>query len=266
MMVISFLVPLQQLRYIFIRKMNTTMKQLVRESLRNVSSYRWYQRVSSTWFVLILLCVFCGIYLIAAGVSHIISFAACLQIHPVMVYALFGILIFVIFVGLLFYTVVVIVDTWTSNFMLFKCQWKKYFIDDDPFYFRIDMLFYTLALFWEIFGSYATRLVLDDISQNKYPVWWLIQWVVAQMFGIPYVCGNSLIVAIVRDSRKTLQPIASNEIEQMLNDQDTKELFKQFCKRELSIENLLIYVITHDEANIVCRKILLLLQNDQFQN
>ena len=60
-----------------IRRLNNSMKQLVRESVSNLPIFRLVQVLSSTWFTVLLLAVLCGLYLITVGTVHAVSFDPC---------------------------------------------------------------------------------------------------------------------------------------------------------------------------------------------
>ena len=219
------------------------MKQLVRDSLSNLPTFLWYQRFSSTWVTLFAFGTFWGVYLGSITVTHIFSMSPCPLFVPSSALASSVILLAFLIISPLFLVIVLLFDFWNSRCLLCKCELRKYFIEDDPFYFRLEILFYTATVLWEIFGNYALRLSIGT-QQDKYPVIWIIQWVIGQSVGIFYVCGISLIVSIYRDIRKRKNDsnVEQNEIAKILTNKDTRDLFKIFCQREWSVENLMIWV------------------------
>lgn len=195
--------------------------------------------MASGFFTVLVLLVILGIYVIAAAILHTISQNFCPSKNFYNLLSIVAIC-YIVAANIVLW-IVVLFDLYTSGFMLCKCSCREYFVQDDPFYFRFEMGIWIINGFWVIGGYFVRGFV--DIDGSKAPIWWIVQWAIEQVMVVLTVGGIAIIVSLIRERRKkSNESIEQSDIDAILRNKNTRELFKLFAQREWSVENLMIWV------------------------
>jgi hypothetical protein len=119
-------------------------------------------------------------------------------------------------------------DAFNNRKLILACQWRKFFIDTDHYYHRLEVMATPFAL---VFIVLWVALDVPTIFREIF------------FFVAYWICGGfALLVAVIIHLKNQCRPKrkdgSKNELETVLNDKVLHDMFSDFCKHEFSLENL----------------------------
>jgi hypothetical protein len=145
-------------------------------------------------------------------------------------------------VAILFYDIVINFKKLLSKYCF--CRFVCLFWRDDPFYYRIEIYIYVLISFYLIVSQVlifilTTVLVLPDIvvALSKSIFTYLLALNII-IFPLTITIFNIFRTCLLRIANKNNK---TEIIDVLLGNEKTLDLFREFAKREWSVENVLIY-------------------------
>jgi hypothetical protein len=127
------------------------------------------------------------------------------------------------------------------------CSLKKYFLDDDPFKFRIElcMVFLTIIIGFLFTLIPPILLISTKLARGAPPsqlrnIGGLFFFTLECLqLSIPYY---AIIIALIRTiQHRMVKQVERTEFEELFNDEDGNELLKEFAINEWSIENIYLH-------------------------
>lgn len=133
---------------------------------------------------------------------------------------------------------VLLIDMLINITPIVKCQWKKYLIDDDPFFYRLEIIQIIPILVLMIFGELTHFIPLSDgvIITRK-----VIHTVVFYSLLYLHVLFPAALT-LLRKMRKCFrkkESVSDTVIDQIYNDPELWKFFLNFTKKEWNSENAL---------------------------
>jgi hypothetical protein len=225
--------------YILVKAISFKQSQLHETSLRRMNSSKNMEELfKSSWKVTVLkamrskvvmFLLIIGLYLFEATLTTLVIFAGGFKcsniVRDIMRYIHGGLLLMSVF-GVVIAQITDLIINWR---LILKCRLKKYYIEDDIYYFRLESLF--------LFGLIPISVAWIAITNPRLLKISLVE--VIFMFSWITVGGLfSLIVTTFKycfgSKKKTVK---DNEIDKVFSRDDLRKHFIEFAKKEYSIEN-----------------------------
>jgi hypothetical protein len=175
-------------------------------------------------FILII-----GLYLFEATITSLVIFAGGFKcsniVRDIMRYIHGGLLLLSV-IGVVIAQITDLIINWR---LILKCRLKKYYIDDDIFYFRLESLF----LFGLIPISVAWIAITNPrlLKISLVEVIFIFSWItVGGLFSLIVTSFKYCFV-----TKKTV--VKDNEIDKVFSRDELRKHFIEFSKKEYSIEN-----------------------------
>jgi hypothetical protein len=235
-MIIRYLIMLRvhkyKIRFIHKLKKNISSDSIEKSEKIQQILVRFLKLISSQYSYLVFPAIWGVIYFLIIITLYGITSFECrttTQFYFRLSYAM-GLLFFVVLIS-----ITMMIDLFLNLGNFFKCRWKRYFFDDDPFHFRFDMYFclpiIPLTLIWALvpFSLYIKNLLVELII----------------VMGFWLIIGQTLTITILKyfyykfkqtrkESKLSLNEIFSNE--------DLTIIFVQYSQSEWASENVLFRI------------------------
>ena len=229
---------LHLLRYIMLVNVNKWKEQLYYQSKGGGRVTRFFYIIrtfTSNWtffIVSIVLFILWNIGFMIYVFTHQFQCPYRVSMLALELYIVYNVFVYFILGLLIIATMMDLVSNYKT---ILNCKWKEYFIDQDPFLFRVEAL-----MLWLAYIYYIILFIIVIISPKIYLNPFINDS--ENWFILFILCWHPVGWTLWNDfSNHWKNKEDKSELEEILSNPTLFQLFKQFAQSEWSLENLFIY-------------------------